>query len=299
MKEPVHTLAQAGILAPLPALGRYLFFTLQQPQALPDTLRRLASAMDGERTVAGVGLPLAQALGAVPPGLRTMPALQGPQARVPSTPGALWCWLRGSDPGELWHRARHLARLAQPALHLERTLDAFVHAGGKDLSGFEDGTENPQGAAAAQAALVQGQGPGLDGASFVAVQQWLHDLDAFDAMDTPTQDYRIGRRRSDNEELDDAPASAHVKRTAQEDFDPPAFVLRRSMPWVRDTRAGLVFVAFGQSLDAFEAQLRRMLGLQDGITDGLFGFSQALTGAYFWCPPCRSGGGLDLRALGL
>jgi putative iron-dependent peroxidase len=31
---------------------------------------------------------------------------------------------------------------------------------------------------------------------------------------------------------------------------------------------GLMFAAFGHSLDAFEAQWRRMLGLEDGVSDG-------------------------------
>jgi len=57
-------------------------------------------------------------------------------------------------------------------------------------------------------------------------------------------------------------------------------------------------VAFGHSLDAFEAQLRRMVGLDDGITDALFRFSRPVTGSYFWCPPVRDGR-LDLSAIGL
>jgi hypothetical protein len=32
-------------------------------------------------------------------------------------------------------------------------------------------------------------------------------------------------------------------------------------------QAGLMFVAFGKSHDAFEAQMRRMAGLDDGILD--------------------------------
>jgi putative iron-dependent peroxidase len=145
---------------------------------------------------------------------------------------------------------------------------------------------------------VHGQGAGLDGGSFVAVQQWLHDFANFERMSPQQQDQAIGRRRSDNLELADAPASAHVKRTAQESFDPEAFVLRRSMPWAEGQRAGLVFVAFAAAYDAFEAQLQRMIGVDDGITDALFGFTRPLGGAYFWCPPLRAGR-LDLRALGL
>jgi putative iron-dependent peroxidase len=146
--------------------------------------------------------------------------------------------------------------------------------------------------------VVQGRGPGLDGSSFVAVQQWLHDFDLLDAMETPETDDLIGRHLDDNEEFDEAPESAHVKRAAQESFEPEAFILRHSMPWAEDLQGGLVFVAFGRSLDAFEAILRRMAGLEDGIQDGLFRFTRPLTGAYFWCPPVRDGK-LDLSALGL
>ena len=82
----------------------------------------------------------------------------------------------------------------------------------------------------------------------------------FEAMRAEQQDLSIGRHRIGNAEIDDAPPSAHVKRTAQESFSPPAFVLRRSMPWASGLEGGLMFVAFGHSLDAFEAQLRRMVG---------------------------------------
>ena len=40
------------------------------------------------------------------------------------------------------------------------------------------------------------------------------------------QDNTFGRRINDNTEINDAPESAHVKRTAQEDFSPEAFVLQ-------------------------------------------------------------------------
>jgi putative iron-dependent peroxidase len=59
-----------------------------------------------------------------------------------------------------------------------------------------------------------------------------------------------------------------------------------------------MFVAFGRSLDAFEAQLRRMVGADDGIADALFRFTRPVTGAYYWCPPV-SDGRLDLRVAGL
>ncbi|MDR0478959.1 MAG: Dyp-type peroxidase [Burkholderiaceae bacterium] len=292
--------AQPGILQPVPVAGRHLLFALTTPAQAPAALAALAAQVNGDAAVAGLGPQLVQAVGGVVPGLRDFPALAvaGSGAAIPSTPAALWVWLRGADRGDLVWAARRIEQALAPAFALERVVDTFQYGSGRDLTGYEDGTENPQGDAASAAALVQGAGPRLDGGSFAAVQQWVHDFDAFERLTPAARDETVGRRLRDNEELHDAPASAHVKRTAQEGFTPPAFVLRRSMPWARDAQAGLLFLAFGRSLDAFEAQLRRMAGLEDGIADALFGFSRPVTGAYFWCPPMR-GGRLDLSALGL
>lgn len=212
-------------------------------------------------------------------------------------------WLRAADRGDLVHLTRQVEAALSPAFHLEKLIDAFRHGKGpnghgRDLTGYEDGTENPDGDEALAAAVLQGAGPGLDGSTFMAVQQWVHNLDAFEAMTGIEQDHTYGRRRRDNEELANAPASAHVKRVEQESFEPAAFVVRRSMPWSEGQSAGLVFVSFGKSFDAFEVQMRRMAGLDDGVTDALFTFSHPVTGAFFWCPPMQ-GGRLDLRHVGL
>lgn len=73
----------------------------------------------------------------------------------------------------------------------------------------------------------------------------------------------------------------------------PFFELRPAT----DPRAALRALA-GKSFDAFEAQLRRMTGHDDGISDALFSFTRPLTGGYYWCPPLGAAG-VDLQALGL
>ena len=290
--------AQPGILGPVPRLARYLTFSLATASEARKALRSLRDVADGDQVVVGLGQPLALALGGGIDGLRAFPSYAGPAFTVPATPFALWCWLRGEDRGELLHRSRALDRAVSRAFRSEAVIDAFQYGASRDLTGFEDGTENPKGKKAVEAAVVRGRGKGLDGSSFVAVQQWVHNLDRFEAMSPKEQDNSVGRRKSDNQELGDAPPSAHVKRTAQETFNPQAFVLRRSMPWADASRAGLVFVAFGKSLDAFEAQLKRMVGADDGIVDALFNFTRPISGSYFWCPPVKHGR-LELGALGL
>jgi putative iron-dependent peroxidase len=281
--------AQPGILAAVPAATRYLTFDLRAGARPRHALAALTAVADGQSCVVGLGQSVFEACGTTMPGLRPFFSSAGARVEVPATPAALWCWLRGRDRGDLVHLARRITTAVAPSFSHVSTIDAFRHGSGRDLTGYEDGTENPKGRKAEATAFSAG-------ASFVAVQQWVHDFAAFDAMGARAQDHAIGRRRRDNVELDDAPASAHVKRTAQENFTPEAFVLRRSMPWAEGARAGLVFVAFGRSLDAFEAQLRRMVGAEDGVTDALFRFTRPVSGAYFWCPPVR-GGRLDLRAV--
>jgi len=289
---------QPGILASVPPLARYLVFSHARLSEPRDALKRLPDMTDGEHTVIGIGQSTVLAVGRTLERLRVFPAYSGAGVDVPSTPGALWCWLRGDDRGELTHRTRLIARTVSPTFRLEKVIDAFQYGPSRDLTGYEDGTENPTGEHAHAVAVIQGQGDGLDGSSFVAVQQWVHDLTRFESMSGLEQDHTIGRRKSDNEEIDDAPVSAHVKRTAQESFDPDAFVLRRSMPWADATGEGLVFVAFGESFQPFEALLRRMVGAEDGIPDALFTFTRPISGHYFWCPPMHNGK-LDLRALAL
>ena len=288
---------QPGVLAEVPSHARYLTFRrrLEAGDPRPD-LARLAALPVDESCVVGIGAPLVHELEADVEGLRTFPAMEGRGLSVPSTPSALWCWLRGDERGELVHASRLVRRTLADAFEIETVIDAFRHLEGRDLTGYEDGTENPTGDDAVAAAVVSAAGEGLDGSSFVAVQQWVHELDRFESFSRVEQDETIGRRLSDNEEMEDAPEGAHVKRTEQEAFDPPAYLLRRSMAWADTASEGLVFVAFGRSLDPFEILMRRMTGADDGIADHLFRFTRPATGSYFWCPPARDGR-LDLRAV--
>jgi putative iron-dependent peroxidase len=248
--------------------------------------------------IVGLGDPVVRALGREVTGLRVFPGLAGAAGGVPSTQEAVWVFLRGEERGALFDLTQKVCGDLEGAFVLDDALDTVTYAGGRDLTGYEDGTENPRGDAAVHAALVSGGGRGLAGGSFVAVQRWVHDLSRFRSFPSHERDARMGRRFETNEEIADAPPSAHVKRTAQESYSPTAYMVRRSMPWATAHEQGLEFIAYVESLDRYERVLRRMVGLDDGIVDGLFTFSRPVKGAYYWCPPL-AGERLDLSQLGI
>lgn len=289
---------QAGILQPVPQYGCYLNFEKLPEVSLKEALHCIVQSELESQHVLGLGPAMIPALAEEAIDLSPFPAMSGVGVNIPSTQNDVWIWLRGESLGELVIEAQFISVELSECFDLVSQTQAFAHAGGKDLTGYEDGTENPEGQQAVAAAIVSGQGQGLDGSSYVAVQQWVHDLARFAMHSQPEKDHMIGRRLEDNQELADAPDSAHVKRTAQESFEPEAFILRRSMPWAEGAAAGLMFVAFGHSSMAYEQQMIRMAGLDDGVVDALFSFTRPVTGGYYWCPPSADGV-IDWSALAL
>jgi putative iron-dependent peroxidase len=280
---------QAGILADVPRNARQLVFDLQPEVDIAEAISALAGLDMNENIIVGLGASLVKMTGKEVDGLDSFPVLNGPGFDIPSTPHALWIFLRGDDGGELYHRGAAITEQLEYDFSLVEVLDCFMYKDSRDLSGYIDGTENPKGDEAVNAAIVQNSSAAMDGSSFVAVQQWVHDLEHFKHLEVNEQDNVFGRHISNNEEFDEAPEAAHVKRTAQESYEPEAFILRRSIPWVEGNDAGLNFIAYGKSFDAFEMILNRMVGNEDGIVDNLFRFTRPITGAYYWCPPVKDG----------
>lgn len=259
-------------------------------------LKRVAVSYDLDWGTIGIGEPLVRALGKAVPGLTTFPAMSAPGAGVPSTQQAMWLMFAGLTQGDIFANLQQVTRLLGRDFIVVDTMPTF-HNASHDLTGYEDGTENPKGRKAERAAIV-GTGVGLAGSAFVAVQRWVHDLDYFNGLTQSQRDNSIGRRLSDNAEIENAPKSAHVKRTTQEDFEPNGFMVRRSMSFANDHIKGLEFISYVAHLDTFTRQMRRMAGLDDGIADALFRFSRPVTGAFYWCPPSRNNRA-DLRVIGI
>lgn len=290
---------QTGILKTVPLLATYLSFNLKDEAAKASglvCLKQLLQMADGKRTIVGLSAALCKTLGVkAPKELRAFKTPTGSKLKLPETPVDLLVWLRGTpaqDRGDLLTISRQVQALLGDAFVLSEAVEAFKHLRknslkSHDLTDYEDGTENPIGQKAIDFGFA------AHGSSFLALQKWQHKWDNITKMPTAEQNQIIGRNKQTNAELETAPPSAHIKRTTQEDFTlsdgTEGFNLRRSMPWSDGTNSGLMFAAFGKSFEAFDLQLARMVGADDGITDAVFKMSKPITGSFFWCPPIENG----------
>ncbi|MHA3053713.1 Dyp-type peroxidase [Acinetobacter sp. ANC 4633] len=169
----------------------------------------------------------------------------------------------------------------------------FRYLDGRDLTGFIDGTENPQFSDnREETALLGAEAGEFAGGSFVFAQRYVHDLDKWRRLKVDVQEQVIGRTKLESIELDDEakPENAHIARTVVEDDEGEELeILRHSLPY-GDGHGdqGLFFIAYTKDLTRIDRMLQRMFGTSgDGIHDRLLHFVAAVDGAYYFAPSER------------
>ncbi len=141
----------------------------------------------------------------------------------------------------------------------------FRYFDGRDITGFIDGTENPQFPDDRAEVALLGEDSGIfqDG-SFIFAQRYAHNLEKWKKLKVDTQEQVMGRTKLESIELDDEvkPENAHVARTVVEDEEGEEMeILRHSLPY-GDGRGdqGLFFIAYTKDLKIIDAMLERMFG---------------------------------------
>jgi putative iron-dependent peroxidase len=160
----------------------------------------------------------------------------------------------------------------------------------RDLLGFVDGTENPEGSAASDAALISDEDAQFAGGSYVIVQKYVHDLASWDALPVEEQERAIGRTKLNDIELPDGvkPANSHVAlNTIVDDEGQQRQIMRFNMPFghVGAREFGTYFIGYARAPDVIEQMLRNMfIGKPPGNYDRILDFSTAMTGNLFFVP---------------
>jgi porphyrinogen peroxidase len=184
--------------------------------------------------------------------------------------------------------AQLMARIGKAVSPVDE-VHGFRYFDDRDLIGFVDGTENPRGAAAIDAVLIGDEDAAFAGGSYVIVQKYLHNLDAWNALPIEAQERIIGRTKLSDIELDDSvkPTSAHNALTTIVENGKEVKILRDNMPFGRPTQGefGTYFIGYSRSPRTIEQMLENMfVGQPPGNYDRLLDFSRAVTGNLFFVP---------------
>ncbi|SUW62757.1 Probable deferrochelatase/peroxidase YfeX [Buttiauxella agrestis] len=172
------------------------------------------------------------------------------------------------------------------ALKIEEEIHGFRWVEERDLSGFVDGTENPQGEETRREVAVINDGVDAGG-SYVFVQRWEHNLNQLNRMSVHDQEMIIGRTKEANEEIDgdERPETSHLTRVDLKENGKGLKIVRQSLPYgTASGPHGLYFIAYCARLHNIEQQLLSMFGETDGKRDGMLRFTKPVTGGYYFAP---------------
>ncbi len=305
--QNTHHLVDAAepqsVLTPLTEAAIFLVLTID-PGA-EDELRELLADVsglkrsvgfripDGELAcVAGLGSALWDRLfgGPRPDGLHPFPGFVGPRHTAVATPGDLLFHIRAHRLDLCFELAQRLAERLHGFATVVDEVHGFKSFDERDLLGFVDGTENPEGQAARTAVTIGDEDAEFAGGSYVVVQKYVHDLAEWDALAVREQELAIGRTKlSDIELADDVkPADSHVALNTIVDEDgEEQQIVRYNMPFGRVGvgEFGTYFIGYASNPEVIEQMLSNMfIGDPPGNTDRILDFSTALTGNLFFVP---------------
>jgi putative iron-dependent peroxidase len=292
---------QTGIFSLGDAAHAYLEFGLKPGTDAAGFVRTVVDIHEPRTTVGGVNLIIGfrpelwrtVAPDAIPAGLSGFnAALTGDGGYVmPATQSDLWMWIAGSSYDVVFDVAREAVAGLAAVATLTSELNGWSYRHSRDLTGFEDGTENPSLLLAPDIATIPDGAAGAGGAVLL-YQQWRHQSAAWEALSVDAQERVIGRTKPASIELpeDVMPADSHVSRTTVEENGTERKIFRRNTAYGNVTDHGTVFVGFSADQDRLHRMLQRMAGSEDGQRDALTRYTTPLTGAYYFVPSLQ-----DLR----
>jgi porphyrinogen peroxidase len=288
------TTPQGGIFALGTASHAYLEFELSDPQKAQELVVSIASLREPRTTMGGVNLVVGfrpelwrEALPEDAP-----PALEGFNEDVAGSQGFVMpatqhdsvLWLSGSAYDVIFDVARAAIGELAPFASVAEETSSWPYRHDRDLTGFIDGTENPDLIDAPGLVLIPGGRPGASG-TILLLQKWAHDAHVWEALTDAEQEQVMGRRKLDSVELDPKPDDSHVASTDQDRFGK---IFRRNMPYGTVGDHGTMFVGFSSEQRPLAAMLESMAGVGGGAPDALTRFTRPLSGAYYFVPSTES-----------
>jgi putative iron-dependent peroxidase len=216
--------------------------------------------------------------------------LTGPRHTAPATPGDLLFHIRAETMDVCFELAGRILKSMVGAVTVVDEVHGFRYFDNRDLLGFVDGTENPDGPIAISATAIGDEDPDFAGSCYVHVQKYVHDMSSWDALSVAEQERVIGRTKLEDIELGDdvKPSNSHVALNVIEDDDGNELkIVRANMPFgeLGTGEFGTYYIAYSRTPQVTEQMLHNMFfGDPPGNTDRILDFSTAVTGGLFFSP---------------
>jgi putative iron-dependent peroxidase len=286
--------SQSGVFSLGTASHSYLEFDARDPGTAPTLASAVASLREPRTTMGGVNL----VAGFRPELWRELvpddapPEIEGFNSdlvgrdgyTMPATQHDAVLWLSGSAYDVIFDMAREAIAALDAIASIAEETSSWPYRHDRDLTGFIDGSENPDLIDAPEFAVIP-EGSAGAGGTILLLQKWSHDATAWESLPVSGQEQVIGRTKDESVELEDKAPESHVSRTDQDRFGK---IFRRNMPYGTVTDHGTMFVGFSAEQQRLTAMLESMAGLTDGVRDALTIYSRPLTGAYYFVPSTQS-----------
>ena len=222
----------------------------------------------------------------LPKELKDFQPIKGSKHTAVATEGDLHFHIRAHNQSLAYDMAATINEVMQPIADCIVNVQGFRYWDGRAIIGFVDGTENPRGAEREQFAVVGDEDPDYQGGSYLFVQKYVHDMNAWRALPVSEQEKVIGRSKEMDIEMDDdtKPSNSH---SALANVGDDLKVVRDNMPFHDPIshQMGTYFICYANTFSTVEKMLTNMfIGNPAGNYDRLLDFSTAETGTLFFVP---------------
>ncbi|MBF0240339.1 MAG: Dyp-type peroxidase [SAR324 cluster bacterium] len=294
---------QTGIIPEAGKHGLFVVLNVQTPQAQAQQVFRICSKFPELLTAISQMDTSANLCGTIsfgatfwnlispqkrPLQLKTFQTISGSQQQIPATGGDILFHVHSSRPDLNYELLQPLLEQLGSQVSVVEDVQAKQYLDSRDLTGFIDGTENPEGDERAEAALIGEEDPEFAGGSYVFSQRFVHKMTSWNKLSQGEQENIIGRTKPDSVELaeDVKPPTSHISRVVIEEEGDELQIVRHSLPYYSlSGEKGLFFLAYTKDLTIVDKMLSNMFGTSgDGLTDHLMNYTTPVTGAMFFTP---------------
>lgn len=228
----------------------------------------------------------------IPADFQPYPGYESADGKVAKgTQEELLLWVHSDNKGANWHTQYQFRQAVKGHMEVARETITWVYLNSLDLTGFIDGTGNPEPEDQPDRAFVPEGQPGAGG-TFCIAQRWVHDLDYFFGLSEGDQENTFGRTKFDSTRLDTQVPTSHLAHvelregTTGDDSTPKrGEMVRRSTPYAfHDGTVGLYFMGFTKEQAVLRERMEAMYGLNGQERDAITDYSTPASGSYYFAP---------------